>query len=903
MGDKQVEGAGLRRTNKITVTSTEHPPAISLSHLWFPLLVLAVSLAFTFFLWHILERSRIDRADQLFQRQAEEISSQIVQRLRDHEQVLLGANALFHVKGDRVTRSDWYRYVSALNLGTYHPGILGVGYSVWVNPAQKEAHTREIRAEGFPGYAIRPDGERPAYTSIIWLEPFNWRNQRAFGYDMYAEPVRRKAMAKARDTGLTTIAARVTLVQETARDPQYGMLMYVPSYRRAVSRATLEERRAALRGFVYSPIRMNDFVHGTLSTLPPNIDFEIYAGATRSADHLMYDSRLVGERTLPEGYRPAFSTVKTADAYGIEWQFTFSTRPAFDDELYQSRPLATLLTGILASILLSALAFLQARSRRQALVIANHMSQQLAAQQRLALHIEQAPLAAIEWDDHFRVTAWNRAAEEIFGYTAEEAIGAQASFILPEEANMEQVVKELFQNTGSQYNRSRNMTRNGKTIECDWYNTKLVDRSGTVIGVASLAQDITERLRAEDQIHETMERLRQVTEAAELAKSEAEEANRAKSEFLANMSHEIRTPMTVFMGAIEHLLQLDQPSPHRTLLRMAEQSAERLRSLIDDILDLSRIEARGMVAEAEPFDLRPCVASAVELFSLSAREKNLQLEAVVASDVPETVVGDPDKLGQVLINLIGNALKFTNEGKIRITVERSNDTLVFAVSDTGIGIADDKQHLLFQSFSQTDSSFHRRYGGSGLGLAISKGLVELMGGEIAVESQVEKGSVFTFTLPLRTAVQTQRATQDEAPQAEAAAPRRAGVRILLAEDDAMIQEMVQMILVRAGWQTETAETGKEAVEKWAEGAFDLILMDLQMPDLNGIEATQLIREREEEGKRTCIIGLTAHVRQEIKDACLLAGMDNVLTKPIHIKDLQAAIDLCLEERGHDEAED
>ncbi|MBE0596827.1 MAG: response regulator [Desulfuromonadales bacterium] len=385
-------------------------------------------------------------------------------------------------------------------------------------------------------------------------------------------------------------------------------------------------------------------------------------------------------------------------------------------------------------------------------------------------------------------------------------------------------------------------------------------------------------------------------EMLDTARQAAEEASRAKSEFLANMSHEIRTPMTVFMGVTEHLLQIDQDPEHRTFLKMAEQSAQRLRVLIDDILDLSRIEARGMEVEEAEFEIRSCLRSAVDLFTLAAREKNLRLEMEVAAEVPFRVVGDPDKLGQVLINLIGNALKFTHEGEVRISVLRRTDALEFAVADTGIGIPEEKQHLLFQSFSQMDSSFQRQYGGSGLGLAISKGLIHLMGGEIAVRSRKGRGTVFTFTLPLKTESNFQSTTPVKPPPEEPAR-KNPSARILLAEDDLMVQEIVKMILAQGGWQTETAKTGREAVEKWEGGDFDLILMDLQMPEMNGIEATQTIREREaKEEKRICIIGLTAHVRREITDDCLQAGMDRVLTKPIQMKDLHTAIDICLSDK-------
>jgi PAS domain S-box-containing protein len=700
-------------------------------------------------------------------------------------------------------------------------------------------------------------------------------------------------MAKARDTGATTIAARVILVQETDRDPQYGMLMYVPSYRREINSATLEERRTALRGFVYSPIRMNDFVRGTLNALPSDIDFEIFAGDPGSADSLMFSSKLFKDRDLPEDYQPALSTARMVEAYGINWQFTFSTRPTFYRELTPSRPLATLLTGILTSFLLSVLAFLQARSRRQALVIADHMTQQLAAQQRLALHIEQAPLAAIEWDDHFQVTAWNRAAEKIFGYSAEEAIGAHASFILPEQADLPRVVEDLFQTTGTSYNRSRNITKDGKIIECDWYNTKLVNRSGAVIGVASLAQDITERLQAETQVRETMEQLKQATEAAEKARIAADEASRAKSQFLANMSHEIRTPMTVFMVALEHLLLIDRNPERRKLLEMAGQSAQRLHALIDDILDISRIEARKVDLEEEPFDLRGCVQSTVEMMRFKAQEKNLPLEIDLSPDLPSLVLGDQDRLGQILFNLVGNAIKFTDEGKVEVSVRVRENGLEFTVSDTGVGIPEDKRDLIFQSFSQADSSFRRKFGGSGLGLAISQGLVHLMGGEIGVRSWEGRGSVFHFTLPLKTV--PQRSPEPAAEQVEARGAESQGARVLLAEDEPMIRDLILTSLARGGWFAEAAENGLEAVRKWEKGGFDLIIMDLQMPGLNGIEATRQIRGKKG-GHHICIIGLTAHVSREVKEECLAAGMDKVLTKPVQIKELFSTIDSCLSER-------
>ena len=416
-------------------------------------------------------------------------------------------------------------------------------------------------------------------------------------------------------------------------------------------------------------------------------------------------------------------------------------------------------------------------------------------------------------------------------------------------------------------------------------NILLLERPTKTSMLVSAARAALRERRRQYQTRSHLKMLREARDAAE-------EASRAKSEFLANMSHEIRTPMTVFMAAIEHLLQIDRSPERRHLLGMADQSAKRLRGLIDDILDFSRIEARKIELQQEPFDLDGCMRGAVEMFALVAQEKNIRLETDVSADAPRMVIGDPDRLSQVLINLIGNAVKFTRAGEIRVSVQTRGGLLEFAVADTGIGIPEEKRDLIFESFSQADASFTRSFGGTGLGLAISKGLIELMGGEIWVRSEEGQGSVFIFTLPLQSA-QKESAVPADAPLGGARKPP-AAARILLAEDEPMVREMITMMLAQHGWQAEIADTGREAVEKWESGNFDLIFMDLQMPEMNGLEATRTIRDREGGGeKHTCIIGLTAHARREIRDDCLQAGMDQVLTKPVQMKDLYSAVQACL----------
>ncbi len=372
------------------------------------------------------------------------------------------------------------------------------------------------------------------------------------------------------------------------------------------------------------------------------------------------------------------------------------------------------------------------------------------------------------------------------------------------------------------------------------------------------------------------------------AKKSAEKANRAKSEFLATMSHELRTPMTVIMGSLEFLQESASAPEQRQLLELSSASAERLLGLIDDLLDISRIEAGKIKIEERSFALRECIRQAMEIFSSQVREKGLRLGWQVEERVPDRVKGDPDRLSQILINLVGNAVKFTEQGEIRLSVAEAGENVVFTVRDTGIGIPADDLGKLFHPFTQIDSSLTRRYSGSGLGLAISRELVELMGGSIGVESREGEGSAFTFAIPLR-AAQAEMEKSREAAALQSPKP----MRILLAEDEPSVRELVRMTLKGKGVEVATAENGRQAVDRWREEDFDLILMDLQMPDMDGLEATRMIRnlERERE-ERTCIFALTAHARQEDREKCLSIGMDGFLAKPLRLEKLVSLIESC-----------
>ncbi len=511
--------------------------------------------------------------------------------------------------------------------------------------------------------------------------------------------------------------------------------------------------------------------------------------------------------------------------------------------------------------------------------------------------LDQLPIPVFLKDREGRFVRFNRQFQEFYQLTRAELMGAKIEeFTPPEWARITRQEDDEAWRTGLMVSSERRLTQADPPI--DLVVNRIVITSGGESYLLGFSIDVSEQRAARDAMQRAVE--------------SAQAASQAKSDFLANMSHEIRTPMNGILGMTELVLESQLDPEQRDDIGLVKASAGALLNIVNEILDFSKIEAGKLDLEEVPFDLRKLVRDTVRSMALRAQQKGLDLRCTVPPHLPRTMKGDPGRLRQVLLNLLGNAVKFTQQGGVTLTLAigaESEDRcdVEFAVSDTGIGIPLDKQQLIFEAFSQVDGSTTRQFGGTGLGLTICRRLVILMQGDIAVISEPGKGSTFRFSVPLRHAVlqlnvddtlpfglfaePPDAAVLDMAPATEV--PEQGsgnGLRILLAEDNPVNQRLALRLLEKMGHRITLVDNGLDAIKHAVQGKFDLVLMDVQMPELDGLSATRRIRQWESaRGGHVPIIAMTARAMQGDRERCLEAGMDDYLSKPIDSERLRQLV--------------
>ncbi|KRW70330.1 PAS domain-containing protein [Pseudomonas sp. TTU2014-096BSC] len=753
-------------------------------------------------------RANSDRAaEQQFELLVGKVTNAIEQRLIDHEQILFGAAGLFAASGE-VSRAQWRAYVERQQLADRYPGIQGVGFSKVVRASERDAHEQSIRAEGFADYRIQPEGERPVYMPIVYLEPFNDRNRAAFGYDMYAEPVRHQAMRQAASTGKSRISGKVVLRQETHGKVQAGVLIYVPLYHPAMPLETAEQRMNALLGFAYSPYRMDDLMEGILGAADLNLSLRIYSGPTQQAEQLLFASK---EHAPGDA---AHSQDVQLSIYGGTWTLHMESLPAFESGFSANEGLVAILgagISLLLFFLISSLAFRQ----RRAEILAGQMTERIRENKR-ALQLSEERLSLALKGSNDGLWDLNLAADTFYASPRTwHMLGYQPGELQLSTRLWEQVlVAEDLPRTRAQLAQTmlsrldqftselRFRHKDGRTVPVLVRGYIQRDAQGQPLRISGTSMDLTEHKRIEQM----------------------------KNDFVSTVSHELRTPLTSISGALGLInggALGEVPPAMQQMLDIAHRNSQRLGHLINDLLDMEKIAAGKMSFDMHEHSLRQLLEEA--LASNQAFAAQLGVNCVLREAVDVQVWVDASRLQQVLGNFLSNAIKYTPEGgEVSLHCSVPDATHVrISVTDQGPGIAAEFRARVFEKFAQADASDSRQKGGTGLGLAITKEFIERMGGKVGFDTAEGQGTTFWCELPIL--------------ETCASTPEPGRGHLLVVEDEPDTGRLLYLMLHDAGYSVERVQSLHAAREKLADHRYDAITLDLHLPDGSGAQLIEEIR--------------------------------------------------------------
>ncbi|NOX43507.1 MAG: PAS domain S-box protein [Gammaproteobacteria bacterium] len=713
---KNSEAENAKRENERHWVDLIHNPIVA----W---IILAISLLITLVAWTISDDYAEKRAKERFEYQIEEAQDAIQKRFVNYEQVLLGGLGLFRASS-LVERKEWHEYISTLQINKFFPGTLGVGYSLWLTPDQLTGHIEDVQQQGFPNFTVRPEGARESYSSIVYLEPFNERNQRAFGYDMYSEPVRREAMTRARDSGKTAVSGKVTLVQETNSGVQAGFLIYVPHYSQEAN--TVEERSDALVGFIYSALRIGDLMQGILGVGLPELDFAIYDGFAINKNNLLHDSNVQTQSTR-NNYQSRFQQLQIVTVGGHTWTTDYRTNSTFDTATSTSQPALVATGGIIIDFLLFNIILSLSRLRKRAQALADERMKKLRERElQFKAITDNANDAIISIDEQEKISYVNSSAQLLFGYATNMIVGKPITMLFPIAA--QPVVKEAFdiKHIDNEVHYSNNLlelegiNRNSKVFPLEFSLAHW--QSGNKTHFTAIVRDVTERKKIE----------------------------RIKSEFVSTISHELRTPLTAINGSltlIENGVTGTVNEKTLGLITNANRNAKRLAALVNELLDTEKMASGTMKYDMQECGVTELINKALEINEPVAKQSNISLS--FSEQVSVSVYVDPNRFIQIMTNLLANAIKFSpTNSTIKTSVQLINDEVKIAITDHGSGIPKEFRSKIFNKFAQADSSDTRKHGGTGLGLSIVKLIIEEFKGRIDYTSIPDKETIFFFFIPI-----------------------------------------------------------------------------------------------------------------------------------------------------------
>lgn len=767
----------LTRTKSISVRNK--------NSLWKSFVTLLAGLFITFWICNSVSREEESLSQKEFNLACNEIKTRISLRINFHLQFLINASSFFEAS-QFVTRKEWEQFNKFSTVNESFVGVQGFGFASIVKKEQLKSHIQGVREEGFSNYTVHPTSHTDINTSIIYLEPFNEKNARALGYNMFSNPAMRKAMEQSRDNNAPALSGKVVLSRETKGGIDAATFVYVPVYKNKPLN-DLKNHQAVIIGWVFSAIRMDDLMKSILAQWSikgdENIRLKVYDGETISENSLLFDSH-------KNKINNSSSTKKRIQTLPVffnnkKWTLVF-WQPLRSSIFFSQKTLIIAIGGIIISFLLFALSY--------SLLITKQRARFIAARLSLDLSVKN-----------------------------------------------------------QEYERINN----------------------------SLKKNYKKLISSKEKLKETNNELQK-------AKVKAEESDKLKSAFLANMSHEIRTPMNGIMGFAELLKEKNISSKEqKEYIEIIEKSGTRLLNIINDIVDISKIEAGQMNVVFSETNIGELLQYIQTFFKPETQDKGLLLVLKNLSDDEECIITtDREKLYAILINLVKNAIKYTIKGIIEFGYEKKDNHIKFFVKDTGIGISKKMQTAIFERFIQADFNDKMARQGAGLGLSIAKAYVELLGGKIWIESELGKGSIFYFTVPCMIKYKENNTSQIKmlTSQADRQIDK---LKILVAEDDTISRMLIQKVVEPYSKEIINARTGVEAVKMCRNNSdIDLILMDIQMPQMNGYEATKEIRKF---NKNVIILAQTAFALEGDKEKTIEIGCNDYISKPINKIELSRLI--------------
>ncbi len=772
--------------------------------------MLAFTLLVQLVVWQSLRTNEDRAARQQFQMLGEKVTEAIRKRLRDHEQILLGGAGLFDAV-ENVSREQWRTYVERLLLPDRYPGIQGVGFSQAIPQAERDAHVARMRAQGYPDYDIHPPGQRELYTSIVYLEPFLRRNLAAFGYDMYSEPTRRRAMQRAAQLGETSITGKVTLLQETHGKVQAGVLLYVPVYRPSAPLTTPEQRMQALRGFVYSPYRVEDLMRGILRAADLPLALHIYASPGEEPEHLLYASS-----EAPEPGSARFSQLQQLELYGQTWTLRMDSRPEFDERFHSNEALVFGLglgLSLLVFFLTSSLALRHSRAQALANEMTRHIRQSKhdlrLSEERLSLALKGSNDGLWDLDLEAGSMFASPRAWDMLGYRPNELTCdlklwerlTVAEDLAQQKARLAQT---MLSNVDHFTTELRLQHKHGHVVPVLLRGHIQRDPQGMAQRISGTLMDLTDRKRVEQM----------------------------KNDFVSTVSHELRTPLTSISGALGLIVGGalgSAPPTMQQMLEIAYRNSLRLGHLINDLLDMEKIAAGKMSFELREHSLGDLLEESLASNQALCEQHGVRCTLEHPTDVLVWV--DGLRLQQVLGNFLSNAVKFTPDGgEIRLHSSLRGTKVRISVTDQGPGIPEAFRSRVFEKFAQADASDSRQKSGTGLGLAITKELIERMGGTVGFDCLPGQGTTFWCELPI------------QIPPAESDC-RDGQPRILVVEDEPDTGRLLHMMLREGGYGVERVQSLHQAREKLAASHYEAMTLDLHLPDGSGMQLIDELRDQ------------------------------------------------------------